>query len=409
MKKLLLFLFVCVISIDAQNYVPLHVGNTYQYLTREISATSGYPTSYRLYLDQVEITKDTLFNNVKYFWFSNKWIRYDSAAQKMYSICGDSDALLFDFNGSGPFTPSGCLISQYTNIQYNGANSNYFGQQMVLKGFTYSWDWRHGDSYWGEGIGLVETWYNSEYFGDSYSSKTNLIEAILHSDSSFIHKTYNYPAQIQVLQNNLGGNQLSFYLSVNHQFTDTTAHFTYIDKVYLNGFYKKDNDIIPIDSLIFSYQRTDARLFKMDLPLDTFYLNNGYTLYYKAIAKDKGLIPVYTSYPDTGYLSKTILSVNDKKELVTNFNLSQNYPNPFNPTTNISYYIPSESKVNITVYNALGSKVKELVSENKFQGNYEVKFDGAGLASGVYFVTLKAASVDGKHSFVSSKKMILMK
>ncbi|MDP4116445.1 MAG: T9SS type A sorting domain-containing protein, partial [Bacteroidota bacterium] len=103
------------------------------------------------------------------------------------------------------------------------------------------------------------------------------------------------------------------------------------------------------------------------------------------------------------------LSVNDKRELVSNFSLSQNYPNPFNPSTNIQYYIPSECRINVTVYNALGAKVKELVNGTEPMGSYEVKFDGTGLASGIYFVTLKAASTDGKQSFVSSKKMILMK
>ncbi|MDP4115996.1 MAG: T9SS type A sorting domain-containing protein [Bacteroidota bacterium] len=112
---------------------------------------------------------------------------------------------------------------------------------------------------------------------------------------------------------------------------------------------------------------------------------------------------------DTDGIIHYAIQIEISVNFVKDFKLEQNFPNPFNPSTTIKYYIPLESKVSITVYNALGSKVKELVNETKHQGNYDIKFDGQGLASGVYFVTIKAASVDGRKSFVDSKKMILMK
>jgi len=409
MKKVLFLIAIFSIVTFAQNYLPLHLGNKYQFLFDYQTISSG--TSWwesDIYTSQ--ITKDTVINGTRYFNFGGLQ-RYDSLQNKIFYYCGGQDSLLIDFNSTVDFPVNKCFSSYpSTQATHQTSNGSYFGKSLSLSGFTFNDGHGYRDYYWGPDLGMVKSWVSYHSGGNYETNKfTTLIESIIYTNDSCIHNTYGYKANITLLQNDLDLNKLKFYLMVNHNFTKVSPKFTYIDKVYLNGFYKKDNDIIPIDSLIFSYPGTDTRLFKIDLPLDTFYLNNGYTFYYKAIAKDKGLIPIYTSYPDTGYLSKTILSVNDKKELVTNFNLSQNYPNPFNPTTNISYYIPSESKVNITVYNALGSKIKELVSENKPQGNYEVKFDGAGLASGVYFVTLKAASVDGKQSFVSSKKMILMK
>ncbi|KXK56793.1 MAG: peptidase S8/S53 subtilisin kexin sedolisin [Chlorobi bacterium OLB5] len=85
------------------------------------------------------------------------------------------------------------------------------------------------------------------------------------------------------------------------------------------------------------------------------------------------------------------------------FKLSQNYPNPFNPITKINYSLPRAVKVNIQVYDILGRLVKTLVNENKDAGNYEVQFDGTGLASGVYFYRIEAGD------FTDSKKMVLVK
>ncbi|GAB4132367.1 MAG: hypothetical protein Fur0015_05930 [Ignavibacteriales bacterium] len=93
------------------------------------------------------------------------------------------------------------------------------------------------------------------------------------------------------------------------------------------------------------------------------------------------------------------------------FVLEQNFPNPFNPETIIKYSIPnitlslSMSAVNVTlkVYDILGNEVSTLVNIKQQPGNYEVKFDGSQLPSGVYFYKLQSGN------FVQTKKFILMK
>jgi len=67
------------------------------------------------------------------------------------------------------------------------------------------------------------------------------------------------------------------------------------------------------------------------------------------------------------------------------FWLGQNYPNPFNPVTTIPFVLPQMSRVTIAVYNGLGQRVSTLVDGEVTEGYHEVKFDGTGLASGVYF------------------------
>jgi hypothetical protein len=86
-----------------------------------------------------------------------------------------------------------------------------------------------------------------------------------------------------------------------------------------------------------------------------------------------------------------------------NFELNQNYPNPFNPATVIKYQLPSSSFVTLKIYDTIGNEVATLVNEQKDSGDYEVKFDGSSLASGMYIYQLNAGE------FVITKKMILLR
>ena len=92
-----------------------------------------------------------------------------------------------------------------------------------------------------------------------------------------------------------------------------------------------------------------------------------------------------------------------QRNLPERFALDQNYPNPFNPSTTIKYQLPNASYVNLTVYDVLGRQVSTLVNERRDAGVHEVKFDAAGLASGVYFYRLTAGS------YVDTKKLLLVR
>ncbi len=85
------------------------------------------------------------------------------------------------------------------------------------------------------------------------------------------------------------------------------------------------------------------------------------------------------------------------------YSLGQNYPNPFNPVTNISYSIPSASKVSIRIFDILGNEIITLVNEEKPAGKYELTWNASALPSGAYFYQITAGS------YIETKKMILMK
>ncbi|HSD62897.1 MAG TPA: C25 family cysteine peptidase, partial [Ignavibacteriaceae bacterium] len=95
--------------------------------------------------------------------------------------------------------------------------------------------------------------------------------------------------------------------------------------------------------------------------------------------------------------------VNAKIYSPDKYSLEQNYPNPFNPVTTIRFTIPKEVMVSLTVYNIVGEKVRELKNEIMKPGYYQVDFDAAKIASGIYFYRLQAGD------FISTKKMNLLK
>ena len=63
----------------------------------------------------------------------------------------------------------------------------------------------------------------------------------------------------------------------------------------------------------------------------------------------------------------------------------------------------------LSIYDMNGKFITRLVNENLNSGSYEVNFNAGelNLSSGIYFYTMTA--FDGKSSYTSSQKMILIK
>ncbi len=104
----------------------------------------------------------------------------------------------------------------------------------------------------------------------------------------------------------------------------------------------------------------------------------------------------------------TVIGIQGNQQSPSIFWLGQNYPNPFNPVTNITYNLPVDAMVKITVYNILGQEVKVLVNGLQNRGKYTIKFDAKNLASGMYIYRLEGESVEGK-KFSDIKKMVIVK
>ncbi len=118
----------------------------------------------------------------------------------------------------------------------------------------------------------------------------------------------------------------------------------------------------------------DSLIIEWPSGLNETYVNVEVDKFYKAV-EGIGLNPVLTG-------------IKEVEEIPIEFKLSQNYPNPFNPETIIKYEIPFATIVVLDIYNSLGEKVKNVLSEFKNAGSYEVSVNLNGLPTGIYFYTL---------------------
>ena len=102
------------------------------------------------------------------------------------------------------------------------------------------------------------------------------------------------------------------------------------------------------------------------------------------------------------------LDLSDASNTPKKFKLNQNYPNPFNPVTSLSYDLPEDSFVSITIYDMLGNVINNLVNTNQSSGYKLVQWNatdnqGQPVSAGVYMYTIEAGE------FRQTKKMILLK
>jgi len=103
-------------------------------------------------------------------------------------------------------------------------------------------------------------------------------------------------------------------------------------------------------------------------------------------------------------LGGTPVAVEEEETTVPKeYTLYQNYPNPFNPATNIKFNLPKESKVRLTIYDAIGKEITVLVDGKLSAGSHTVTWNASNLASGVYFCRIEA------DNFKMTNKMLFMK
>lgn len=393
------------------NYLPLRVGNKWQYYGTEVYYAMGI-YYYYYYLSLVSIDSDTLINQNKYYKYHSDWVRYSEEDKKIYVWVDNEDRLYLDMTRIPAtsyvqysiFSPGFNHI--YRTVEHLHGNTNLFGTTSNYKGFSFDSS-MYGAEEWesekyNENFGMSYFYYGAH----NYERENVIIMAILYDSlGNLTYYTNHYKPQISIFPLTIvGSNVFDMTFIVEHHYSKATWYYNFVDSVYMESFYKKDDTTVYNNNISASLVGNTFS-YRINTTLDTTLLKAGFALYYRIVAKDKGIVKETSFAPDTGYY-KCVWDFGtglNYEQHLTEFDLFQNYPNPFNPVTKIKFQIPKHSNVTLKIFDVLGREVSILLNEEKTAGIYELNFDASNLASGVYYYQL---ITDG---FVRTRKMLVIK
>ena len=194
-----------------------------------------------------------------------------------------------------------------------------------------------------------------------------------------------------------------------------------------------DKIIIESDSEIGGFQFKLSTLTDIDKFLENISLPNGWLINYRSnnneynvFAYDasgtNSLNEITFNIPNKSVsdISDIVIASKDGFEIKTVYNkgfytqesislpnrpnIHSLYPNPFNPFLTVSYSLPSETTVSISIYNMLGERVSTLINERYLTSGYHtVSWDASAFPSGMYFVKIQTPTI------IETKKALLLK
>jgi hypothetical protein len=106
--------------------------------------------------------------------------------------------------------------------------------------------------------------------------------------------------------------------------------------------------------------------------------------------------PLASDTFEINFVGVTQVDESSEQNVPKYLQLFPNYPNPFNPLTNITYFLPADAQVRLTIFNLRGEKVSELVDGFQARGWKRTLWDGNDsqgrkVASGIYFCRLQTS------------------
>ncbi len=267
--------------------------------------------------------------------------------------------------------------------------------------------------------------------GAKVSAKIEILSHDLNADSSF---TYS-DSETGFYSRLIAAGTYSVKISANKYFPKTITGVTVANRsTKLLNVQLVPTDPIPVELTSFTAKTTDNGT-NLNWSTATETNNKGFEIYKKSRNQDWQKIGFVSGNGTTTELNNYSYFDNLNTNGTYNYKLKQidfdgsynfsqscevsftanydyklfaNYPNPFNPSTVISFSLPVESKVTITLYNLIGQKVKDITNQVYQSGRHEINFNAESLSAGVYIYKLNADGNNNTH-FTASNKMILVK
>jgi hypothetical protein len=96
------------------------------------------------------------------------------------------------------------------------------------------------------------------------------------------------------------------------------------------------------------------------------------------------------------------------------FELFSNYPNPFNPSTTITYALPYQSSLYLTIYDITGRLIKSFSIPSQSSGYQSIIWDGTNengnaVSSGVYLYRISVKSLENNETYIKTAKLMMLK
>lgn len=403
------------IETSPQIWFPINIGNKWQYFCY----SRYYPISRNYSLVTTQITDSVIIDNKKYFRISNflnlpnsTLIRYDLQTQRLLIYSSGTENTFIDFSKISGETylqiqPDGSFIS----VTANEESMVIFGDTIPTKGFTRTTGNVWGHYSFAENLGWVIQNEESNTLFTNFNDYS-VLECLLYTPD-YLHIKHEFVPSInfEPIMFVPNTNRLIQTFEINHIYSVKTITnyyiygVSYINKAYLQSFYFNGTDTIWNNN--FNIPNSSEIDFTLNYQFDTTKYQQGYHLYYRIVAVDKGIVPDTFYSPIDGYYKlfwkDSTTSVSPVDFLPSEYSLFQNFPNPFNPSSRIIFTIPERNFVSLKVFDLLGSEIIYLINEELDAGRYEVDFSGDNLSSGVYIYQIRAGS------FIDSKKMILIR
>lgn len=308
------------------------------------------------------------------------------------------------------------LISydDFENLEIQHIFNDFIGYNPLTRGFD------SGDLYMlkltttGNGFSSSEIWHSNNY-GSSWEFKNYILCSSIVGGNQLgeLYLLVRFTQHMGEIRHTY------IYHSLDYGETFTVHHtFAYGPEPYYANFEANPTS----GSVPLTVQFTDLSSgeniyawewdFDSDGVIDSYEQNPEYTYQdsgcYSVNLKIFGPVIIH-SYIKRNYIHVSDgNNVNNSEIEIVNYELD-NFPNPFNPTTIISYSLPLESNIEISIYNIKHQKVKTLVKDEFELGKHSVIWYGKddnnkNCCSGVYFYQLK---VNGKTEAV--RKCLLLK
>ncbi|MBN1894484.1 hypothetical protein JW906_08310 [bacterium] len=132
----------------------------------------------------------------------------------------------------------------------------------------------------------------------------------------------------------------------------------------------------------------------------------------ESITQDTSLIPAPKYRAIMEYLHGCVTGIRETDAQPVKFALDPNHPNPFNPCTTIRYTLPQAGRIRLSVFNAAGRWVRDLLHGEAAAGMNEVVWDGTDhrnvrVNSGIYLCRISVKS--GTGHFQATRKICLVR